>query len=197
MWARRGPYASATGVGRILSACGSVSRPASLRWLWGGMRTEGIASERFSHRLQRRLCRSGPGVRPELPWMRPSTPAPRRALRGTGEAGDAHLAPRERSHHGRDRSMPSSVSFGASKECGGRKSPTALYRIEHGRNDLDFIISRKQIKSERKLPVGGVEVDHIIPSRGWDMCDQFFRITREGREMRDLCPRIYHQPPIV
>ena len=100
------------------------------------------------------------------------------------------MAPRERSHHGRDRSMPSSVSFGASKECGGRKSPNALYRIEHGRNDLAFIISRKQIKSERKLPVGGVEVDHIIPSRGWDMHDQFFRITREV-EKCETSARVY------
>ena len=37
-----------------------------------------------------------------FPCTRPRhTPAPGRALRGTGEAGDAHLAPRERSHHGR------------------------------------------------------------------------------------------------
>ena len=118
------PVVKRRGVGRTWSASASGSRPASLGWLWGGMRTKGIASERFSHRLQRRLCRSGLGGPSRAPvYEAEHTPAPRRALRGTGAAGDAHLAPRERSHHGRDRSMPSSVSFGASKECGGRKSP--------------------------------------------------------------------------
>jgi hypothetical protein len=65
-----------------------------------------------------------------------------------------------------------------------------LYMVSNGRNDLGFIISRKQIKSERKLPVGGVEVDHIIPSRGWDVHYQFFRITR-GVEKCEISARVY------
>ena len=153
--ARRGPYSSDAGSGVPRARPVRIAPSEPCAGSRAGCALRGSRQSASATAFKGGCVGQGLGVRPELPCMRPRhTPAPRRALRGTGEAGDAHLAPRERSHHGRDRSMPSSVSFGASKECGGRKSPNALYRIEHGRNELGFIISRKQIKSERKLPVG-------------------------------------------
>jgi hypothetical protein len=93
----------------------------------GGMRTKGDRVRA----LRLWSVQGLGGSVPELPCMRPSTP---QLLVEHCEAlvrqVTRTLAPREHSHHGRDRSMPSSVTFGASKECGGRKSPNALYGIE-------------------------------------------------------------------